>query len=711
MGLTFNSTGNNASKTELIINKKNDKDKIIAVAGNPNVGKSTLFNALTGMHQHTGNWPGKTVTNAQGYCKTKSFSYVLVDIPGTYSLLAHSPEEEVARNFICFGKPDAVVVVCDATCLERSLNLVLQTLEISKKVIVCVNLLDEAKRKGIEINLDALSKKLGVPVVGTVARNKKSLNSLLKSLDNIDNTESNVFSVRYPDIIEQAINIIEPVIKKKANNKLNSRWLSLQLLEPDASFLLEIEKYLGADFLSDEEITEATQNAKDFLYKEGVRAGRIKDMITSATVISAENISKGIIKAKSNGYNKTDRKIDKILTSRLLGYPVMILLLALVFWITITGANYISECLSALFSTVENHLRSFLKMLDTPIWLKSLIVDGIYRVPAWVISVMLPPMAIFFPLFTLLEDAGYLPRVAFNLDKPFKRCRSCGKQALTMCMGFGCNAAGVVGCRIIDSPRERMLGIITNSLVPCNGRFPAIISIISMFFITLGAKFSDIISALILTAVILLGVFMTFASTKLLSHTVLKGMPSSYTLEMPPYRRPQLGQVLIRSIFDRTLFVLGRSVTVAIPAGIIIWLMANITVADKTLLAYGAEILDPIAKPLGLDGVILIAFILGFPANEIVVPIILMAYLQNGSLTELSSLSAMKEVLVANGWNTLTAINTVIFFLFHWPCSTTVLTVKKETGSTKWALFSAAFPTAIGVILCLITTLIYRVIN
>lgn len=711
MGLTFNSTGNNASKTELIINKKSDKDKIIAVAGNPNVGKSTLFNALTGMHQHTGNWPGKTVTNAQGYCKTKSFSYVLVDIPGTYSLLAHSPEEEVARNFICFGKPDTIVVVCDATCLERNLNLVLQTLEISKKVIVCVNLLDEAKRKGIEIDLEALSKKLGVPVVGTVARNKKSLNSLLKSLDNIDNSERNVYSVRYPDIIEQAINIIEPVIKKKANNKLNSRWLSLQLLEPDASLLFEIEKYLGADFLSDKEITKATQNAKDFLYKEGVRAGRIKDMITSATVISAENISKGIIKARSNGYNKTDRKIDKILTSRLFGYPVMILLLALVFWITITGANYISECLSALFGTVENYLRSFLTTLDTPIWIKSLIVDGIYRVPAWVISVMLPPMAIFFPLFTLLEDAGYLPRVAFNLDKPFKRCRSCGKQALTMCMGFGCNAAGVVGCRIIDSPRERMLGIITNSLVPCNGRFPAIISIISMFFITLGAKFSDIVSALILTAVILLGVFMTFASTKLLSHTVLKGMPSSYTLEMPPYRRPQLGQVLVRSIFDRTLFVLGRSVTVAIPAGIIIWLMANITVSDKTLLAYGAEILDPIAKPLGLDGVILIAFILGFPANEIVVPIILMAYLQNGSLTELSSLSAMKEVLVANGWNTLTAVNTVIFFLFHWPCSTTVLTVKKETGSTKWALFSATFPTAIGVMLCLITTLIYRVIN
>lgn len=710
MGLTLNSTGNKASKTELVINKKSDNDKIIAVAGNPNVGKSTLFNALTGMHQHTGNWPGKTVTNAQGYCATKENSYVLVDIPGTYSLLAHSPEEEVARNFICFEKPDAIVIVCDATCLERNLNLVLQTLEISKNVIVCVNLLDEAKRKGIEIDLNTLSEKLGVPVVGTVARNKKSLDALLKSLDSLNNTANDVYTARYPDIIEQAINILEPLLKEKTDNKLNSRWLSLQLLEPDTSLLSEIEKYLGTEFLKDGEILKTLKEVKEFLYKQGIRDGRIKDMITSATVTSAENICKGIIKTKTNSYNKTDRKIDKILTSRLFGYPVMILLLALVFWLTITGANYISEALSSFFAMIESFLKSFLTTLNTPHWLNSLIVDGIYRVPAWVISVMLPPMAIFFPLFTLLEDAGYLPRVAFNLDKPFKRCRSCGKQALTMCMGFGCNAAGVVGCRIIDSPRERMLGIITNSLVPCNGRFPAIISIISMFFITLGAKLSDVFSALVLTAVILLGVLMTFASTKLLSHTVLKGMPSSYTLEMPPYRKPQLGQVLIRSVFDRTLFVLGRSVTVAIPAGIIIWLMANITVADKTLLSYGAEFLDPIAKPLGLDGVILIAFILGFPANEIVVPIILMAYLQNGSLTELCSLTAMKEILVANGWNTLTAVNTIIFFLFHWPCSTTVLTVKKETGNLKWALFSVAFPTAIGIILCLITTLIYNLI-
>ncbi len=708
MGLTASSTGSKASKTELIIKKKTKKDKIIAVAGNPNVGKSTIFNALTGMHQHTGNWPGKTVTNAQGYCKTEKNGYVLVDIPGTYSLLAHSPEEEVARNFICFGEPDAVIIVCDSTCLERNLNLVLQTMETGKPVIICVNLLDEAKRKGIEIDLDALSKKLGVTVIGTVAHNKKTLKAVLNALDAGENKNTS-YKVRYPDIIEQAIAMVEPTVKGIIGDNHLCRWLSLRLLEPDETLLKEIEKHFGSEFLKNEELNTALEKARAFLYNEGVRQGRLKDMITSAIVASAENICESAVIKKHNDYNRTDRKIDKILTSKFSGYLVMLLLLALIFWITITGANYISEALSSFFSIIENGLYLFLTRLSAPDWLRSIIVEGIFRVPAWVVSVMLPPMAIFFPLFTLLEDIGYLPRVAFNLDKPFKRCRGCGKQALTMCMGFGCNAAGVVGCRIIDSPRERMLGIVTNSLVPCNGRFPAIIAIISMFFVSAGIQGADIISSLILTLVILFGILMTFASTKLLSHTVLRGMPSSYTLEMPPYRRPQLRQILVRSVLDRTLFVLGRSVTVAIPAGIIIWIMANVTVSDKSLLTYGAEFLDPFAKLLGLDGVILIAFILGFPANEIVVPIILMAYLSGGSLVELSSVSAMKEVLIANGWTVLTAVNTIIFFLFHWPCSTTVLTIKKETGSTKWTLFSALFPTAIGIILCIFTTLIYNI--
>ena len=708
MGLTASSTGSGASKTELIIKKKSEKDKIIAVAGNPNVGKSTLFNALTGMHQHTGNWPGKTVSNAQGYFETEKNSYVLVDIPGTYSLLAHSPEEEVARNFICFDNPDAVLVVCDATCLERNLNLVLQILETGKKAIVCVNLLDEAKRKGIKINLELLSQKLGTAVVGTVARNKKTLKAVRNALDEIP-ANFKPRQVRYPDIIEQAIQTIEPEVIRIIGESSLSRWLSIQLLEPDNTLLKEIKARFGDDIITDKKLNEEIEKARIFLYREGVRKGRIKDMITTAIITDAEEIFKETVNVNRNNYNDTDRKIDKVLTSKFTGYLIMILLLAIIFWITIMGANYISEILSGFFNTLEKCLLNLLTSISTPDPIKRLITEGVFRVPAWVVSVMLPPMAIFFPLFTLLEDIGYLPRIAFNLDKPFKRCHGCGKQALTMCMGFGCNAAGVVGCRIIDSKRERMLGIITNSLVPCNGRFPAIIAIISMFFIPLDIWGADIISSLLLTAVILLGVFITFVSTKILSRTVLKGMPSSYALEMPPYRKPQIRQILVRSVLDRTLFVLGRSVTVAIPAGIVIWLMANITIFDKTLLTHAATILEPFGHLLGLDGIILTAFILGFPANEIVVPIILMAYLSNGSLIEISSVGAMKEILLANGWNTLTAINTIIFFLFHWPCSTTLLTIKKETGSKKWTLFSALFPTVIGIVFCMLTTFIYNI--
>lgn len=709
MGLTFNSTGNKALNTELQIENKDLKDKVIAIAGNPNVGKSTLFNALTGMHQHTGNWSGKTVSNAKGYCRTKKNSYVLVDIPGTYSLFAHSPEEEVARNYICFGNIDAVVIVCDATCLERNLNLVLQVLEITQNAVVCVNLLDEAKRKGIKIDLDLLSKILGVPVVGTVAKLKKTLKALMDKLDTLSYKKSDTaYKTQYPVYIENALSEIESIIKQKTELHLNSRWLALQLLISDNSLLEEIQKYSGENLLENSEISTALTKAKKDMYQAGVRESRFKAMIASATVTEAENICKEVVRTEKSDYNAFDRKLDKILTSKLFGYPAMLLLLALVLWLTISGANYISEMLSGLFGVIEKYLRLFFNNTNSPTWLKGLVIDGIYRVPAWVISVMLPPMAIFFPLFTLLEDVGYLPRIAFNLDKPFKRCKSCGKQALTMCMGFGCNAAGVVGCRIIDSPRERLLGIITNSLVPCNGRFPAIIAVISMFFVTAGVSGANILSALILTLVIVFGIIMTFVSTKILSGTFLKGVPSSYTLELPPYRKPKIAEVLVRSVFDRTLFVLARAVTVAVPAGIIIWLVANLTVGGNTLLYYSSQFLDPFGKLIGLDGVILIAFILGFPANEIVLPIILMAYLSNGSLSELSSLSAMREILVSNGWSILTAINIVILYLFHWPCSTTVLTIKKETGSIKWTALSIILPTAIGFLICFINTLLYK---
>ena len=703
MGLTKQSVGMGAVDSGLEIKKQTPDDKIIAIAGNPNVGKSTRFNNLTGMNQHTGNWPGKTVTNAQGYCKTREHSYVLVDIPGTYSLMAHSTEEEVARNFICFGGSDGVVVVCDATCLERNLNLVLQTMEISDRVLVCVNLMDEAARKNITIDLKGLSEKLGVPVAGTIARKKQSLDQLMKQLDGlVEGTQTaSPYQVEYSPIIEQAIAMAEPAVKGRVEGKVNSRWLTLKLLDSDPSLMKELREYLDEDILEVPEISLALSQAREHLAKYGITNEILKDRIVAALVASAEKICRDTVQFHKNGYNEGDRKLDKILTSRFTGYPVMIGMLAVVFWLTITGANYPSQMLADALFRLQDQLTKAFMAVGAPPWLHGLLILGVYRVLAWVVSVMLPPMAIFFPLFTLLEDSGYLPRIAYNLDKPFKSCHACGKQALTMCMGFGCNAAGIVGCRIIDSPRERLIAMITNNFVPCNGRFPTLIAIISMFFVGVsGGAFDSMLSALLLTLFIVLGVCMTFAVSKVLSMTVLKGIPSSFTLELPPYRRPQIGKVIVRSIFDRTLFVLGRAIAVAAPAGLLIWIMANVQLDGITLLAHFSGFLDPFARLLGMDGVILMAFILGLPANEIVIPIIIMAYMAQGSLLEFDSLAQLRDLLVNNGWTWITAVSTMLFSLMHWPCTTTLLTIRKESGSLKWTVMSFLVPTVCAVVLC-----------
>lgn len=719
MGLTKASTGIKAADSGLNINKQAPGDMIVALAGNPNVGKSTVFNALTGMKQHTGNWPGKTVSSAQGYCKTATHSYILIDIPGTYSLMAHSAEEEIARNFICFGEPDVTVVVCDATCLERNLNLVLQTLEITKKVIVCVNLMDEAARKHIKLDLQLLESRLGVPVIGTAAKKKRSLNALTEKLDLFagqtpDNTH---YTVKYPDVIESAVNIVENAIANllKAEpsrlRKLNSRWLALQLISPDSTLISELENYLGIDFLHDKQLISAVEEAEKFLAESGYTQDGVKDIIVSALVKAAESICCDAVvnSTYGNTYNHSDRKIDRILTSRKTGYPVMVLLLIMVFWLTISGANYPSALLAKVLFGVQDVLTLLFEKLNAPHWLYGALVLGVYRVLAWVISVMLPPMLIFFPLFTLLEDLGYLPRIAYNLDNSFKRCKACGKQALTMCMGFGCNAAGVVGCRIIDSPRERLLAILTNSFVPCNGRFPTLIAILSMFFVyTTSGILSSFASALMLALLILFGIGITFVATKLLSTTVLRGLPSSFVLELPPYRKPQFGRIIIRSIFDRTLFVLGRAAASAAPAGLIIWLSANIELKGVSLLKLSASLLEPFAQFMGLDGVILIAFILGSPANEIVIPIMIMAYMAEGSISAVPELSQMKLLLTANGWTATTALCTMIFSLLHWPCTTTLLTIKKETGSLKWTAFAAVLPTAAGIAVCIIINFISK---
>ncbi len=703
MGLTAQSVGTGAIDSGLAI-KRSDGERVIALAGNPNVGKSTLFNALTGMKQHTGNWPGKTVAVAAGRCASPKNRCLLVDIPGTYSLFAHSVEEEVARNFICFGDPDAVIVVCDATCLERNLNLALQILESGRRVLVCLNLMDEAARKRIRIDTALLSSRLGIPVIGTVARRKKSLDVLLDTLDNVlDAPPPREFQIPYPDAVERAVTILQVILDTRALGDLDSRWLALKLLEREESLSREVDAYLETRLLQDTTVSDTLREALTLLESEGIDREALRDLIAASVIRRAEEICHGAVFYEAGTYARLDRRLDRILTGKWTAYPIMLLFLTAILFLTVTASNYPSQWLSALFTAILSQLSDALVALNAPPWLHGVLIDGILGVLFRVISVMLPPMAIFFPLFTILEDAGYLPRIAYNLDRPFQRCNACGKQALTMCMGFGCNAAGVVGCRIIDSPRERLLAILTNSLVPCNGRFPALIALISMFFAATSALVG-ISAALLLCLCILAMVLLTLLVTRLLSATLLRGIPSAFTLELPPFRPPDVGRVILRSIFDRTLFVLGRAIAVAAPAGLLIWIMANITVGDLSLLGHCAAFLDPFARLLGMDGVILTAFILGFPANEIVIPIILMAYLSVGSPVEIASLAEMRELLVANGWTWATAVSVLIFMLLHWPCSTTLLTVKKETGSIRWTLLAALIPTVLGVLLCMLFT-------
>lgn len=704
MSLNKNSTGISLlSKDKSRGNTK--EDYVVALAGNPNVGKSTVFNALTGLNQHTGNWPGKTVAKAEGYYEFKDSTIKIVDLPGTYSLLSNSEEEEIARDYICFNDPDIVVVVADATSLERNLNLFIQISEITEKAILCVNLIDEAEKNNIKIDLDLLSKELNSTIVSSSARNGVGIEELKEAIfKEITLKASKKNAINYDSPIEKAIEEIEVILDETLEvPKRKKRWIALRILEGNTSIL----KSLYNKYNIQEKYINMISKIKDELNKN-YKDELVEDIIIKSIIKEAERIGNKVVKGGEE-YTDTQRKIDKILVSKSTGIPIMIMTLLIVLWITITLANYPSEMLANMFAHGELYIRDFFSGLNLPPWISGILIDGIYVTLAWVISVMLPPMAIFFPMFTLLEDLGYLPRIAFNLDKCFKKCCACGKQALTMCMGLGCNAAGIIGCRIINSPRERIIAILTNAFMPCNGRFPMLISIAAIFIggISVGIK-ESFISALTVTVVIILGVLMTLLVSKILSKTILKGMPSNFILELPPYRKPQIGKVIVRSIFDRTLYVLGRAIAIAAPAGAVIWIFSNIMIGDSSILTICANYLSPLANAIGVDGYILMAFILGLPANEIVMPIIIMSYLRATTMLELDNLYELKELLVANGWTILTAINVMILCLMHYPCGTTLWTIKQETKSFKWTALSFLIPTVAGIVICFITTQIWR---
>lgn len=634
--------------------KKNLKHKqerrILYLLGNPNVGKSTVFNALTGLKQHTGNWAGKTVDACFGRYSFGGAEYDVIDLPGTHSVGSCFDEECVTTSNIdnecshvhTYSNSTTVIFV-DATALRRGLPLTLEYLERPKaaqsnSVILCVNLCDIAKKRGIEIDTEKLSSLLGIPVVPISARSKAGI--------------------------------------------------------------LKLKQTIAMAAGASASVEQPCDDTSVFPKSSSEAIGR------EAAKICAECVSFSYDRLKSPGH-----KFDKIITSRLLGIPLMLVIFGAILWITIYGANYPSELLAQLFGSIDPYLDRFLGYINAPEFLKGILLDGVYKTVTWIVAVMLPPMAIFFPMFTILEDLGLLPRIAFNLDRCYARTNMSGKQCLTQCMGLGCNAVGVSGSKIMPSENQRTISIITNSFMPCNGRFALLIAIASIFVGgAISAEHSGIIAVITVLALIILSFFITWIVSYILSITIYKDNDDIFSLELPEYRRPEIVKTLTVSLIHRTFAIVGRALLVSAPMGALIWLLGNIQIGDVTCLTAISEALDPIGKFFGVDGYILIAFILALPANEITLPVLLMAYLSTGSMSDISDISALTDIFRANSWTLMTAVNMMILIMYHSPCITTLLTIWRETHSIKKVALSILVPCTTGALLCLISKLIFSIV-
>ena len=648
----------------------------ILLCGNPNVGKSSIYNILTHSHEHTGNWTGKTVELSTK--KIVGTDYYLVDLPGIYSLSSLSEEENIAKMTMLFSDYKSIIYVVDATQIEKNLNLLFQILQINKSIILCINMIDELENKNIKLDTNKLSNILGIKVIKFSTYKNIGYNELIEAIKEDNYCEYNYY---YNDEIEKHINNISSYLPVGFNN----RYMSISVLNKDEYLVKYVKERYG--------INLENNDVKNYIMN--INSEEISDQISIKINTLSRIVTNEVFKKSSENNISL---LDKIFSNKIYSIIMMTFIMFLIFLITITLANYPSDLLGELFNKFEYILYKLCLNFNIPKVIYEPILFGIYRVVTFIISVMFPPLVIFFIMWTYAEESGILPRIAFNFDKICSYSNCHGKQCLTMCSGFGCNACAVVGARIMDNKRDRIIAILTNSFIPCNGRFPMIIAIITMFLVNSNNK---ILVSIYLCGFVILAMIISFLISFILSKTILKGYPSFFVLELPEYKKVKLSIILKTSIVYKSLSILKKAILVSIPAGLIIWLLTNININNMSIFLIVSNFLDKFAKIIGLDGNILLSFILALPANEIVLPIIIMGYLGNSNISLISDYIGIKSILLNNGWTVNTAICTILFSLMHFPCGTTLSTIKSEIGY-KWAFYSFIIPLITGIVFLLI---------